>query len=244
MKPSTKKLFFRLSLIFPLYLIFAIIATSDIFDIRRSSFGRFFQKLNYTFFGDGPSITSTIFFGLVAISVLYLIFYFLDTKYHVFSPSNTRNSIRETSKKNENTPLPWIAAGVAAIAVFLPWVEVSSSVAFGSYQSSYSSGGISGIQIPGGIVGLLLTLLGGYMAFKKMKWSFVTGAINLFNGVGYLLGWFGTRGSFSSSFGSGSASMGVDAKFGLYLFILASLAFVVLTFRYTKETPYSSTQPN
>ncbi|XQP84747.1 MAG: hypothetical protein ACOJUL_02270 [Candidatus Pollutiaquabacter aromativorans] len=43
------------------------------------------------------------------------------------------------------------AAGLAAISVFLPWVEASSSASFGGYSANYSSGGISGISIGGGM---------------------------------------------------------------------------------------------
>jgi hypothetical protein len=96
-----------------------------------------------------------------------------------------------------------IAAGLAAIAVFLPWVEASSSASFGGYSANYSSGGISGISIGGGILGLLVALAGGFMAFKNIKWAFIAGAVNFINGLGYMLGWFGAGGgaSYSSSFG-------------------------------------------
>ncbi len=129
-----------------------------------------------------------------------------------------------------------VAAGLAAIAVFLPWVEATSSASFGGYSSSFSSGGISGISIGGGIFGLLLALAGGFMAFKNIKWAFIAGAINFINGLGYMLGWFGAGGggSYSSSFGGGSARASVDPQVGLYLFVLASLVFVIFTLKNLK----------
>jgi len=131
-----------------------------------------------------------------------------------------------------------IAAGLAAIAVFLPWVEATSSVSFGDYDSSYSSGGISGISIVGGILGLLVALGGGFMAFKNVKWAFIAGAVNFINGLGYMFGWFGASGgaSYSSSFGGGSAKANVDPQVGLYLFVLASLVFVIFTLKNLKST--------
>jgi len=131
-----------------------------------------------------------------------------------------------------------VAAGIAAIAVFLPWVEATSSASFGGYSSSFSSGGISGISIGGGIFGLLLALAGGFMAFKNIKWAFIAGAINFINGLGYMLGWFGAGGggSFSSSYGGGSAKASVDPQIGLYLFVLASLVFVIFTLKNLKAT--------
>jgi hypothetical protein len=129
------------------------------------------------------------------------------------------------------------AAGLAAISVFLPWVETSSSASFGGYNASYSSGGISGISIGGGIFGLLVALAGGFMAFKNIKFAFTAGAVNFLNGLGYMLGWFGEGGggSYSSSFGDGSAQVSVDPQVGLYLFVLASLVFVFSTLKNLKE---------
>jgi len=129
------------------------------------------------------------------------------------------------------------AAGLAAISVFLPWVEASSSASFGGYSANYSSGGISGISIGGGIFGLLVALAGGFMAFKNIKFAFIAGALNFLNGLGYMLGWFGAGGggSYSSSFGGGSARASVDPQFGLYLFVLASLVFVIFTLKNLKE---------
>jgi len=129
-----------------------------------------------------------------------------------------------------------VAASLAAISVFLPWVEASSSASFGGYSSSYSTGGISGISIAGGIFGLLLALAGGFMAFKNIKWAFIAGAINFINGLGYMLGWFGAGGggSYSSSYGGGSARASIEPQIGLYLFVLASLVFVIFTLKNLK----------
>ena len=74
------------------------------------------------------------------------------------------------------------------------------------------------------------------MAFKNIKFAFIAGAVNFLNGLGYMLGWFGAGGggSYSSSFGGGSAKASVDPQIGLYLFVLASLVFVICTFKNLK----------
>jgi len=128
-----------------------------------------------------------------------------------------------------------IAAGLTAISVFLPWVEVSSSVSLGGYTSEWSSGGFSGISFANGIIGLLLALAGGWMAFKNIKWAFIAGGVNFLNGLGYMLGWFSNTGSgsYSSNYGSGSA--GVNPLFGLYIFVIASLVFVIFTLKNLKK---------
>lgn len=122
-----------------------------------------------------------------------------------------------------------VAAGIAAISVFFPWIEASASASVAGYSSSYSSGGISGISLGGGIFGLILALAGGYMSFKKIKWAFLAGALNFITGISYMMGWAGSGQSMS---GSGySAKSSVDPQFGLYLFVAASLVFAVSAFK-------------
>lgn len=130
-----------------------------------------------------------------------------------------------------------IAAGLSAVAVFLPWIEASSSASIGEYSSSFSSGGISGISISGGIFGLLLAIAGGVMALKQIKWAFTTGAINFINGLGYMLGWFGVNSgaSFSTSLGGASVKASIDPQVGLYLFVFASLTFAIFTLKNLKS---------
>ncbi|XQP84746.1 MAG: hypothetical protein ACOJUL_02265 [Candidatus Pollutiaquabacter aromativorans] len=74
------------------------------------------------------------------------------------------------------------------------------------------------------------------MAFKNIKFAFIAGAVNFLNGLGYMLGWFGAGGgaSYGSNFGGGSARASVDPQVGLYLFVLASLVFVIFTLKNLK----------
>jgi hypothetical protein len=158
---------------------------------------------------------------------------------NVLSQNNSINPNESSNETLRSSKLNYIAlgaAGLAAISVFLPWVEASSSASIGGYYSSYSTGGISGISIGGGIFGLLVALAGGFMAFKNIKFAFIAGAVNFLNGLGYMLGWFGAGGggSYSSSYGGGYAKASVDPQIGLYLFVLASLVFVIFTLKNLK----------
>ena len=154
--------------------------------------------------------------------------------------NNLKNSVSNLQQfsgaSNKSSKIALVAAGLAAISVFLPWLEVSSSASFGGYSGSFSSGGISGISIGGGIFGLLVALAGGFMAFKNIKFAFIAGAINFLNGIGYMLGWFGASGgsSYNSSYGGGYASASVDPQIGLYLFVLSSLVFTIFTLKNLK----------
>ncbi|KXK40181.1 MAG: hypothetical protein UZ09_BCD002000447 [Bacteroidetes bacterium OLB9] len=133
-----------------------------------------------------------------------------------------------------------VAAGIAALSVFLPWLEISSSASAGGYSANYSTGGISGITVGGGIWGLLVALIGGYMAYKNIKFTFIAGALNFIIGIGYIFGWFGAstgvNGGFNynSSYGNASAQASINPQFGLYLFVLASLVFMIYTFKNLK----------
>ncbi len=145
----------------------------------------------------------------------------------------TRTTADQVRMTDQGHRAALLAAVVAAIAVFLPWVEGSGSSSYGEFSASYSTGGISGFSLGGGLIGLLLAVAGGYMVAKRIKWAFVAGAVNVLDGLGCMLGWFGAGGeaSFSASFGGASARASVDPQIGLYLFVLASLVFCILTFK-------------
>jgi hypothetical protein len=125
-----------------------------------------------------------------------------------------------------------VFAAIMAISVFLPWAELSGSASFGGYSSNYSSGGLSGINIIGyGVVGLIMAVIGGGLAITGTKWASIFGFINLFDGIGYAFGWFNAHfeANSNSTYGDYHATVGVDTKYGLYLFIISSFIFVILS---------------
>ena len=127
-----------------------------------------------------------------------------------------------------------ISAGVALIAVFFPWIEATSSVNAMGMSHSSSSGGIAGINFGLGIVALLVSAGGGFMAYKQIKWAFVAGAINIFISFLYMFGIMTpSGGNFSSSVGSASTS--ISPQWGLFLFTLASIAFLVKTIKHYRN---------
>ncbi len=131
--------------------------------------------------------------------------------------------------------LNYLALGAIAMAVFsilLPWVQVSGASGTYDISESFQPLTISGISIGYGIIGLLVALLGGYMAYKEYKWSFIAGIVNVIDGYGYLRGWFGAGTHDSGNYGDATSRSTVDFKLGLYLFILASLAFIFFTLKY------------
>ena len=130
------------------------------------------------------------------------------------------------------------AVALTLVSIFSPWVEVSTADNAFDLSESSQPIVIYGISIGYGILGLLVALAGGYMAFKEYKWTFVAGTVNFINGYGYLQGWFGASTHDSGNYGDVTSKSIVDPRFGIYLFILASLAFLFVTLKYykTKKT--------
>ena len=123
------------------------------------------------------------------------------------------------------------AIALAILCIFLPWVQVSSAAGTYDVGESFQPLSISGISIGYGIIGLLVALVGGYLAYKEYKWSFIAGIVNVIDGYGYLRGWFGAGTHDSGNYGDVTSRSTVDYKLGLYLFILASLAFIFFTLK-------------
>jgi flagellar basal body-associated protein FliL len=117
------------------------------------------------------------------------------------------------------------AVAITLISIFSPWLEVSDSTG-----TQY----FSGISIGYGIFGLLVALLGAFLVFKEYKWTFIAGIVNFINGYGYLHQWFGAGSHDSGNYGDVTSKSIVDIKFGIYLFIITSLAFILFTIKYYK----------
>jgi len=126
------------------------------------------------------------------------------------------------------------AVALALIAIFSPWIEVSDANTSSDISDSFQPVIIHGISIGYGILGFLVTLLGGFLVYKEYKWTFVAGIVNFINGYGYLHQWFGAGTHDSANYGDVTSRSVVEPRFGIYLFITASLAFIVFTIRYYK----------
>lgn len=120
------------------------------------------------------------------------------------------------------------------ISVFSPWVEVYAAGLTSDLTDSIQPLIVHGISIGYGIFGMLVALLGGFLVYKEFKWTFVAGIVNFIDGYGYLHEWFGSGTHDSANYGDVTSRSAVDPRFGLYLFIIASLAFIIFTLKYYK----------
>jgi hypothetical protein len=143
--------------------------------------------------------------------------------------------------KNLLNYLAYGAAALTAFSVFLPWIEASSSSNIGELSSNFNTE-FSGISTGGGIFGLVLALVGIYLAYQNLKWAFVAGAINFIDGLAYTFGWLSNKTEFNSNadlgseFGEYSIKSGTEPMIGLYLFTISSLLFVLFTLKNLKSS--------
>lgn len=213
------------------WVLFLLFLAFFIGDINRLRYARKFGNFLEDIFG-GKTIPLFIILTIGISSFIFiLIHYILLLKNKKSKPVNI---INVDEQFNFNPKYAIIVSIIGAISVFLPWVEASASASYMGYSSSWSSGNINGISMAVGIVGLLLMLLGGYLSYKKIRWSFIIGLLNTFDGIGYAIGWIGANSTFKSSYDS-YASGRIEPKFGLYLFIISSITFTLFTIKLFKN---------
>ena len=140
--------------------------------------------------------------------------------------------IKFQNKMNKVNYLALGAVAITLLAIFSPWLEVSDSG--NNAGETFQPVIIHGISIGYGIFGLLVALVGGFLIYKEYKWTFAAGILNFINGYGYLHEWFGKGTHDSGNYGDVTSKSIVEPKFGIYLFIFASLTFIVLTLKYYK----------
>ena len=143
---------------------------------------------------------------------------------------NKKNSTT-INKSNLNYPA-LITSILIIISVFMPWVEASCSASFMGQSANFTSGS-TGINFADGIFGILIAIIGGIMAYNRIKWTFLAGLLNSLVGIAHIFGWF--RSGYSSSYGSASVNASIQPQIGLILFVLFSLIFLIFTIRYVSN---------
>jgi len=139
------------------------------------------------------------------------------------------------------------AVVLTLISIFLPWVEVSVVYDNPDLKQSLIPETISGIAIGYGIIGFLIALGGAFLTIKKFRWTFIAGIINFIDGFGYLHGWFGAATRDSANYGDVTSQSSVIPKYGLYLFIISSAAFLLFTIKFIRQkrtVKVSASKPN
>ena len=133
---------------------------------------------------------------------------------------------------------------MSVISVFLPWFEYSTSAKSDSFNVDMESAvNFSGKSLDYPILGVIIILIGGFLAYKNFKWSFFAGFFNFMASLGYIFGWIGLGNlgglgiseiDMDYSFGDASVSASFNPTLGLYLFCISSIVFVLFTLKYLK----------
>jgi hypothetical protein len=107
----------------------------------------------------------------------------------------------------------YVSCGIMILGVLLLWVKIGTLI------------GIHGIVTPGGILGIILSFIGAFLLYRRMKFSISIGVVNLIIGLCYLIG-----GNEMYSLFGGYISISKDdsnPQIGLYLFIFGSIIFII-----------------
>jgi len=152
----------------------------------------------------------------------------------------TQINLKNQNKQYEPNKLGIGLAILMIIAVFLPWVEASSSASAMGYSAEYSTGQISGINFGDGFIAILLSVAGGFLMYKRNEFAILMGGINILIGVAHLAGWtgfnLGTSTSYESTLGDASITASIIPQFGLYLFTLVSALYSIVSFSNFKKS--------
>jgi|GEM_PF-6247630 hypothetical protein len=128
---------------------------------------------------------------------------------------------------------------IGFISFFMPWLKVTyissqdnSSMYLTNYHEFYS-----GWMVYGAIIGMVFSIIGICLSYKKFKYSIFIGIINLLISVSYLFGWLGKgiTGGLNLSTDNTIISTEIHPGYGLYLFILAAIIYVISTSKFLKK---------
>ena len=138
--------------------------------------------------------------------------------------------------KREYVPLIFTVSMV--VAVFLPWIVLHLQMA--GYATSASRSGIPTVE---GIFALIIVLGGGFLAYGRHKFTAAVGALDFLLGIIAVFHY--DLGAGYRAFGQAAGTAGdltfaggasVSIGWGLWVFLIASVVFTVLTWKYMRPS--------
>jgi hypothetical protein len=137
---------------------------------------------------------------------------------------------------NQNQKFQLYAAAALLVSLFLPWWSSSFSANISAMGQSYGSSGsssLSGFQLTGGIIPLLVGVAAAFFIFNNNKYVIWCGAAGLLFVANTYFG-IVPMGNNDASFSLGSMG-GVSSKsgfqFGLYIYAVAAAALTFFAYR-------------
>jgi hypothetical protein len=116
------------------------------------------------------------------------------------------------------------------LGVYFPWVNISSSLWVVDQLASLTEESISGFYFWGGVVGFIASFIGLILLIKKFRYAAVIGFVNSLTGILYLITCFGLTDAKNYPAYEYKSITGMEIAFGLYIFIIASVIYMVITF--------------
>lgn len=123
-----------------------------------------------------------------------------------------------------------MAASLLSLTFLLmPWLE-TTEMSIGEYSMTAITHQIIGISTLWGILAALIALAGGWLAWKRNRYAFLSGLLNSLIGLGFLAGWLGSDSPKTTALMEGLGETGAsEIKTGLYLFISSALLFLIFS---------------
>jgi hypothetical protein len=145
----------------------------------------------------------------------------------------------------QNQKLQLYAAGIMLVSLFLPWWSSSFSAnisAMGQSYGSSASNSLTGFQLTGGIIPIVVCIAAAYFIFNNASYVLWCGIAGLLFAANSYFGIIPTgSGNVSLSYGDmGGISAKSGFEYGLYLFAIAA---GVLTFFAYRENTTQVEQP-
>ena len=123
-----------------------------------------------------------------------------------------------------------ILSFILSVSIFLPWCH-TEVIEMGINGARYSGPDCYVIATVFGFIGFITSIIIGYMSHKKSRYTWILGLLCLTSGCSFLIftNFYGE--SIETYISSNSSYVIHNPHVGLYLFLVASKALTILTFK-------------
>ena len=140
-------------------------------------------------------------------------------------------------KKTNSSIILYIAIIFALfniITVFFNWINLnlSANINLINLNQDFPLKTISGIQLPGGFIGLFFALVFIFLTYKHNKLAVLFGVCSIINGIGYAFGWFVNKTELLNIdiFKEyATAKIVAIPQIGLYTYIISAITFTIIS---------------
>lgn len=122
-----------------------------------------------------------------------------------------------------------VAGFLSLCALMMPWLE-TTTMQIGDFSMTAVTQQTNGILTWWGLSAALITLAGIWLAWKRNRWTFLSGLFNGLVGLAFMLGWLGQPETGSMGVFEGLSEAGTsEIKTGIYFFLSSALLFLIFS---------------